>query len=33
LVEKEFRRMHGQNLDPDLYPNPLELQCATEPPS
>jgi hypothetical protein len=25
LVEKEFRRLHGANNDPDLYPNPLEL--------
>ena len=24
LVEKEFRRLHGATLDPDLYPNPLE---------
>jgi hypothetical protein len=24
LVEKEFRRLHGVNNDPDLYPNPLE---------
>ena len=24
LVEKEFRRLHGANNDPDLYPNPLE---------
>jgi hypothetical protein len=24
LVEKEFRRLHGANTDPDLYPNPLE---------
>lgn len=24
LVEKEFRRLHGTTLDPDLYPNPLE---------
>jgi len=26
LVEKEFRRLHGANNDPDLYPNPLEDQ-------
>ena len=26
LVEKEFRRLHGANNDPDLYPNPLEGQ-------
>lgn len=26
LVEKEFRRVHGGNSDPDLYPNPLEQQ-------
>jgi len=24
LIEKEFRRVHGPNSDPDLYPNPLE---------
>jgi hypothetical protein len=24
LAEKEFRRVHGANSDPDLYPNPLE---------
>jgi hypothetical protein len=24
LVEKEFRRLHGANANPDLYPNPLE---------
>jgi hypothetical protein len=24
LVEKEFRRVHGESQDPDLYPNPLE---------
>ena len=24
LIEKEFRRLHGANTDPDLYPNPLE---------
>lgn len=27
LVEKEFRRLHGANNDPDLYPNPLEVRC------
>jgi hypothetical protein len=27
LIEKEFRRIHGGNNDPDLYPNPLET-CA-----
>ena len=26
LVEKEFRRLHGANKDPDLYPNPLEVK-------
>ena len=26
LVEKEFRRLHGANHDPDLYPNPLESE-------
>lgn len=30
LVEKEFRRLHGANNDPDLYPNPLELAAATQ---
>jgi hypothetical protein len=28
LVEKEFRRLHGANKDPDLYPNPLEKEPA-----
>ena len=28
LVEKEFRRLHGANLDPDLYPNPLEASAG-----
>ena len=28
LVEKEFRRLHGANRNPDLYPNPLEQQLA-----
>lgn len=28
LVEKEFRKMHGANNDPDLYPNPFETQKA-----
>jgi hypothetical protein len=27
LVEKEFRRVHGQSQDPDLYPNPLEKKA------
>ena len=28
LVEKDFRRMHGANNDPDLYPNPLEAKAG-----
>lgn len=28
LIEKEFRRLHGANNDPDLYPNPLESALA-----
>lgn len=28
LIEKEFRRLHGANNDPDLYPNPLESGFA-----
>jgi len=28
LVEKEFRRMHGANANPDLYPNPLESKSV-----
>ena len=31
LVEKEFRRLHGANNDPDLYPNPLEASLAEVP--
>ncbi len=31
LVEKEFRRLHGANNDPDLYPNPLETSAAHAP--
>ena len=30
LVEKEFRRLHGANNDPDLYPNPLESELRQE---
>lgn len=33
LVEKEFRRMHGANKDPDLYPNPLERETLQQIPS
>jgi hypothetical protein len=28
LVEKEFRRLHGATLDPELYPNPLEARTG-----